>query len=169
MPSNANIANWTYVPTDWCHEKNLGSSFRFLWRNDLFLSYLTLLQTAARLKRAAKLTTALGSEQSRWLENVEQFEKQLYNVTGDVFISAACVAYFGAFSSSYRDELTSVSKVCSFTRYNQSRSFSFQQLFFIISFFIIIFFFIVIIFFFFFFFFFLFIFLFFFSCTKVMV
>ena len=66
-------------------------------------------QTAARLKRAAKLTTALGSEQTRWLENVESFEKQLYNVTGDVFISAACVAYFGAFSSLYRDELTTVS------------------------------------------------------------
>ena len=65
-------------------------------------------QTGARLKRAAKLTKALGSEQSRWLENVEQFEKQLYNVTGDVFISAACVAYFGAFSSFYRDQLTSV-------------------------------------------------------------
>lgn len=62
-------------------------------------------QTAARLKRASKLTTALADEQERWRENIEEFNSQLCNVTGDVFISAACVAYFGAFTNNYRMEL----------------------------------------------------------------
>ncbi|KAH3860157.1 hypothetical protein DPMN_023048 [Dreissena polymorpha] len=61
--------------------------------------------TAARLKRAAKLTTALGDEQVRWGETVEQFNIQIGNVVGDVFVSAACVAYYGAFTSLYRQEL----------------------------------------------------------------
>eukprot|EP00106_Octopus_bimaculoides_P013835 XP_014781277.1 PREDICTED: dynein heavy chain 6, axonemal-like [Octopus bimaculoides] len=62
-------------------------------------------QTAARLKRASKLTTALADEQERWRENIEEFNNQLCNVTGDVFISAACVAYYGAFTNNYRMEL----------------------------------------------------------------
>ncbi|CAI9736985.1 dynein axonemal heavy chain 6-like [Octopus vulgaris] len=62
-------------------------------------------QTAARLKRASKLTTALADEQERWRENIEEFNNQLSNVTGDVFISAACVAYYGAFTNNYRMEL----------------------------------------------------------------
>ncbi|KAL5020432.1 hypothetical protein ScPMuIL_003324 [Solemya velum] len=61
--------------------------------------------TAARLKRAAKLTTALGDEQIRWSESVANFNKQIGNVIGDVFVSAACVAYYGAFTSVYRQIL----------------------------------------------------------------
>ncbi|XP_056004113.1 dynein axonemal heavy chain 6-like isoform X1 [Ostrea edulis] len=61
--------------------------------------------TAARLKRAAKLTTALGDEQVRWAETVKDFNKQIGNVVGDVFVSTACVAYYGAFTSNYRHEL----------------------------------------------------------------
>ncbi|EDO31800.1 predicted protein [Nematostella vectensis] len=62
-------------------------------------------QTAARLKRASKLTTALGDEQGRWTENVAAFELEIGNVVGNVFVAAACVAYFGAFTSLYRHEL----------------------------------------------------------------
>ncbi|CAE1329165.1 DNAH [Acanthosepion pharaonis] len=62
-------------------------------------------QTAARLKRASKLTTALADEQGRWKENIMEFTAQLGNVIGDVFVSAACVAYYGAFTSVYRKEL----------------------------------------------------------------
>ena len=65
----------------------------------------TMAQTAARLERAGHLTTALADEQVRWEENVAQFNAELGNVVGDVFIAAACVAYFGAFTSSYRIEL----------------------------------------------------------------
>ncbi|KAL9959258.1 hypothetical protein ACROYT_G032565 [Oculina patagonica] len=64
-------------------------------------------QTAARLKRASKLTTALGDEQGRWTENVAAFELEIGNVVGNVFVAAACVAYFGAFTSLYRHELIS--------------------------------------------------------------
>ena len=65
----------------------------------------TMAQTAARLERAGRLTTALADEQIRWDENVKQFNIELGNVVGDVFIAAACVAYFGAFTASYRVEL----------------------------------------------------------------
>ncbi|XP_022090689.1 dynein heavy chain 6, axonemal-like isoform X2 [Acanthaster planci] len=65
----------------------------------------TMAQTAGRLKRAGKLTTALGDEQGRWQESVQEFEKEIGNVVGNVFVAAACVAYFGAFTSSYRVEL----------------------------------------------------------------
>lgn len=61
--------------------------------------------TAARLERAGKLTTALSSEQGRWAEAVQRFNQQVHDVVGNVFLAAASVAYFGAFSSSYRREL----------------------------------------------------------------
>lgn len=62
-------------------------------------------QTSSRLKRASKLTTALADEQVRWKESIEVFDKELNNVTGNVFIAAACVAYYGAFPANYRAEL----------------------------------------------------------------
>ncbi|KAI8727715.1 dynein heavy chain 6, axonemal isoform X4, partial [Biomphalaria glabrata] len=61
--------------------------------------------TAARLKRSSKLTTALADEQVRWEESVANFDVQLKNVVGDVFIAASCVAYYGAFTSTYRQKL----------------------------------------------------------------
>ena len=64
--------------------------------------------TEARLKRAAKLTTALADEQVRWGENVEKFNEQIGNVVGDVFIAAACVSYYGAFTSEYRQKLIDI-------------------------------------------------------------
>ena len=36
---------------------------------------------------------------------MEEFDKQIHNCVGDVFVAAACVAYYGAFTSVYRDEL----------------------------------------------------------------
>jgi len=36
---------------------------------------------------------------------LQQFNIQIGNVIGDVFISAACVAYYGAFTSVYRQQL----------------------------------------------------------------
>ena len=33
------------------------------------------------------------------------YESQIGNVVGDVFIAAACVAYYGAFISTYRELL----------------------------------------------------------------
>lgn len=61
--------------------------------------------TAARLKRAAKLTAALSSEQERWKESIGVYDIQLSNIVGDVFIAAACVTYGGAFTMEYRENL----------------------------------------------------------------
>ncbi|XP_018654464.1 LOW QUALITY PROTEIN: hypothetical protein Smp_130810 [Schistosoma mansoni] len=59
--------------------------------------------TSARLKRAGKLTTALADEQDRWKLSIEKYNLQLNNVIGDVFIAAACIAYYGAFTANYRE------------------------------------------------------------------
>ncbi|XP_047430741.1 dynein axonemal heavy chain 6 [Mugil cephalus] len=65
----------------------------------------TMALTQARLTRAGKLTSALGDEQVRWDESVALFEQEIINVVGNVFIAAACVAYYGAFTSHYRQLL----------------------------------------------------------------
>lgn len=62
-------------------------------------------RTSARLRRAGKLQTALADEQIRWAETVKGYDKQIHDVIGNVFLAAACVAYFGAFTSSYRKSL----------------------------------------------------------------
>lgn len=66
---------------------------------------ISIMQTQSRLKRASKLTTALADEQIRWKENITEFQEQMKTVTGNVFVSSACVAYYGAFPSSYRLEV----------------------------------------------------------------
>ncbi|CAB1327056.1 unnamed protein product, partial [Coregonus sp. 'balchen'] len=65
----------------------------------------TMALTEARLGRAGKLTAALGDEQVRWQESIELFEQEIHNVVGNVFIAAACVAYYGAFTMHYRQLL----------------------------------------------------------------
>ncbi|XP_078146083.1 dynein axonemal heavy chain 6 [Centroberyx gerrardi] len=65
----------------------------------------TMALTEARLARAGKLTSALGDEQIRWEESITLFEQEIINVVGNVFIAAACVAYYGAFTSHYRQLL----------------------------------------------------------------
>lgn len=58
--------------------------------------------TSNRLNRAGRLNVALGDEQSRWEKSVEDFAVELHNLLGDVLVAAACVAYLGAFTSTYR-------------------------------------------------------------------
>ncbi|XP_044515237.1 dynein axonemal heavy chain 6 [Gracilinanus agilis] len=65
----------------------------------------TMQLTQDRLNRAGKLTAALGDEQIRWEESIENFESEIANITGNVFIAAACVAYYGAFTALYRQLL----------------------------------------------------------------
>uniref|UniRef100_A0A671M0J4 Dynein heavy chain ATP-binding dynein motor region domain-containing protein n=1 Tax=Sinocyclocheilus anshuiensis TaxID=1608454 RepID=A0A671M0J4_9TELE len=62
----------------------------------------TRVLTEVRLGRSGKLTSALGDEQVRWQESITFFEQEIHNVIGNVFIAAACVAYYGAFTSQYR-------------------------------------------------------------------
>lgn len=66
---------------------------------------LEYFSSSARLKRAAKLTTALADEKDRWEISVANYNIEIGNVVGDVFIAAACVAYYGAFTSEYRKTL----------------------------------------------------------------
>jgi dynein heavy chain, axonemal len=84
--------------------KALQSQYEFSVSEKKKLEY-SIGQTSSRLKRASKLTTALADEQVRWKESIEMFDKELDHVTGNVFISAASVAYYGAFPSNYRQEL----------------------------------------------------------------
>jgi dynein heavy chain len=54
------------------------------------------------LERANKLTSGLSEEGVRWQETAAQLQTQIGLLVGDVFISAACIAYYGAFTGSYR-------------------------------------------------------------------
>ena len=62
-------------------------------------------ETSQRLQRAGKLTTALADEQIRWAESVLNLDNQMNSLLGNVFLCAASVAYFGAFTSTYREAL----------------------------------------------------------------
>ncbi|KAK2499642.1 hypothetical protein MC885_013750 [Smutsia gigantea] len=65
----------------------------------------TMALTKARLVRAGKLTVALEDEQVRWEESIQKFNEEISTVIGNVFIAAACVAYYGAFTAQYRQSL----------------------------------------------------------------
>lgn len=64
--------------------------------------------TAARLNRAARLTSALSDEEVRWKDSIKDLSDELWAVPGDVLVSSACVAYLGAFPISYRRELINI-------------------------------------------------------------
>ena len=55
-----------------------------------------------KLDRAEKLIGGLGGEKSRWMKNVEELGENYFNITGDVLLSAAVVAYLGAFTVGFR-------------------------------------------------------------------
>ena len=62
-------------------------------------------QTKNRLVRAEKLTVGLADEHVRWKATVEEMKEQRVRLVGDIFLSAACISYYGAFTSSYRHDL----------------------------------------------------------------
>ncbi|XP_043266980.1 dynein axonemal heavy chain 6 [Venturia canescens] len=66
--------------------------------NDISLS-------EARLNRSGRLTAALSDEQIRWKELIKGFEERIINLTGDILVAAGCLAYLGAFTNNYREEL----------------------------------------------------------------
>lgn len=55
-----------------------------------------------KLERAEQLIGGLGGEKTRWSETALNLGEVYKNLTGDILISAAIVAYLGAFTSSYR-------------------------------------------------------------------
>ncbi|KAI9333548.1 dynein heavy chain and region D6 of dynein motor-domain-containing protein [Obelidium mucronatum] len=62
-------------------------------------------ETTRRLARASKLTLALADEQVRWAESVEILSAQIDALVGNMFLCAASVAYYGAFTSTFRQDL----------------------------------------------------------------
>ncbi|KAI4494191.1 hypothetical protein M0802_009060 [Mischocyttarus mexicanus] len=59
----------------------------------------------ARLNRSGRLTSALSDEKQRWQSMTEEFDKQILNITGDTLIASGVLAYLGAFTNIYREEL----------------------------------------------------------------
>ncbi|KAM9385734.1 dynein axonemal heavy chain 7 [Pholidichthys leucotaenia] len=59
-----------------------------------------------KLERATQLIGGLGGEKTRWSEMATELGVLYNNLTGDILISAAIVAYLGAFTSSYRQNQT---------------------------------------------------------------
>jgi dynein heavy chain len=59
-----------------------------------------------KLDRATKLIGGLGGEKTRWTEVAASLGGDYVNLTGDVLLSSAFIAYIGAFTASYRDEAT---------------------------------------------------------------
>jgi hypothetical protein len=58
--------------------------------------------TRKRLERAGKLTSGLAEEGVRWGQTVGQMDGQIERLVGDVFLGAACISYYGAFTGAYR-------------------------------------------------------------------
>lgn len=58
------------------------------------------------MQRAEQLVVLLVDEAVRWKETVESLDKDIYELVGNVFLSCACISYFGAFTGVYRKKLT---------------------------------------------------------------
>jgi len=57
------------------------------------------------MRRAEKLVVLLADEGVRWKETVEVISDQIDRLVGNVFLSCACISYFGAFTGQYREML----------------------------------------------------------------
>ncbi|KAJ3021047.1 UNVERIFIED_CONTAM: Dynein heavy chain 6, axonemal [Siphonaria sp. JEL0065] len=62
-------------------------------------------ETTLRMARAGKLTLALADEQIRWTESVASMNFLIDQLVGNIFLCAASVAYYGAFTTAYRQDL----------------------------------------------------------------
>jgi dynein heavy chain len=54
------------------------------------------------MRRAEQLVVLLKDEGIRWEATVKQLGIEIEKLVGDVFLSCACISYFGGFSGSYR-------------------------------------------------------------------
>ncbi|KAK0176317.1 hypothetical protein PV328_000464 [Microctonus aethiopoides] len=77
---------------------------------DTALKHLKQLESSialseARLSRSGRLITALSDEQERWEELMKGFENKITNLIGDCLIAAGALAYLGAFTQLYRQNL----------------------------------------------------------------
>ncbi|KAJ9575540.1 hypothetical protein L9F63_007610, partial [Diploptera punctata] len=60
-----------------------------------------------RMDRAVRLVTGLADERERWVENVAAYKVSIFNLVGDILISAGAVAYLAPFTDRYRRGLLS--------------------------------------------------------------
>jgi dynein heavy chain len=60
-----------------------------------------------KLERAEKLIAGLGGENARWTEEATRLGERYARLTGDVLVCAGVISYLGAFTGTYRDEMTS--------------------------------------------------------------
>jgi dynein heavy chain len=58
-----------------------------------------------RLRNAESLSSSLKNEAVRWDQNIVRLGERLKSLPVDMFLSAACIAYFGAFTSRFRKRL----------------------------------------------------------------
>ena len=58
-----------------------------------------------KLDRANKLIGGLGGEKTRWGEAAQMLQQQYDNLTGDVLISSAVIAYLGPFTAQFRNRI----------------------------------------------------------------
>jgi dynein heavy chain len=56
-----------------------------------------------KLERATKLIGGLGGEKTRWQEVAKKLAADYTHLTGDVLLSAGCIAYLGPFTAAYRE------------------------------------------------------------------
>ena len=61
--------------------------------------------TELQLHRAGKLVNGLKEESIRWASAVEDLNKQLRNLTGNMLLSAGYISYVGCFTQSFREVL----------------------------------------------------------------
>ncbi|KIZ07655.1 Dynein heavy chain 6, axonemal [Monoraphidium neglectum] len=61
--------------------------------------------TRKRLERAGKLTSGLADEGVRWGATAAAIEESARLLVGDVFLAAGCIAYLGAFTGAFREDL----------------------------------------------------------------
>jgi dynein heavy chain len=59
-------------------------------------------QSSQRMRRAEKLVILLADEGIRWDFTVKNISEQIVQLVGNVFLSCACISYFGAFTGEYR-------------------------------------------------------------------
>ena len=58
-----------------------------------------------RLEKAVKLIDGLGGEKIRWSETAAELKIVYGNLTGDVLVSSGIIAYLGAFTQKFRQDL----------------------------------------------------------------
>ncbi|KAF6265404.1 dynein heavy chain 6 [Scenedesmus sp. NREL 46B-D3] len=56
-----------------------------------------------KLERATKLIGGLGGEKTRWQQVAKKLATDYTHLTGDVLLSAGCIAYLGPFTAAYRE------------------------------------------------------------------